>query len=63
MVKQVARWQAKDGTLFDTEDDAINYELRDERIEKIYRYIHNCMDMDHAEQILDFIEEHTKGWK
>lgn len=63
MVKQVLRWEAEDGTLFDTEEEAKAHALRGNMLDFVYKNISVCRDSDDAEEIIDFIEEYTKGWK
>lgn len=59
MVKQVVRWEAEDGKVFDTQEDATAHECR----EHWAFVIRETLYQPDEYEILDFIEKHTKGWK
>lgn len=63
MVKEVVRWEAEDGTLFDDHDSAFSYEFDCKKTELVrkhfdYEFYDNC-----AQDVIDFVEKYTKGWK
>lgn len=59
MVKQVLRWETEDGEVFDTEEAATEYELRNDRA----AFIRDNLYQPDEYELLDFIEKYTKGWK
>lgn len=60
MIKKVERWQAEDGTLFETLEDCEYYEAKSERILTIFEEV-GCNPSAH--DIYNFIVKHTRGWK
>lgn len=58
-MKQVTRYQADDGTLFEKETDCLKYEKRRSMLDKIYEDLRGA-DPD---VIYDWILENTKGFK
>lgn len=60
MIKKVERWEAEDGSLFETLEDCEYYEARSERVMNIFEELgHNPS----AHEIYDYIAKHTRGWK
>ena len=63
MVKEVVRWEAEDGSLFTTADACISYEFDCHKLDLIKGHF-NFEFYDHcAEDVVEFIEKYTKGWK
>lgn len=60
MIKKVERWQAEDGTLFETLEDCEYYEAKSERIFTIFEEV---WPEPTPHNIYDFIVKHTRGWK
>lgn len=63
MVKEVIRWETADGSLFDTQEKAEKYQFRKNMVNFVYDTLDVCRNSSDAEEILDFIEKYTKGWK
>lgn len=63
MVKKVERWEAGDGSLFETELEAKLHEFHENKLDFVYEQLAICRDKIDAEEILYFIEKYTKGWK
>lgn len=63
MVKEVVRWETTDGMLFDTIAGAEKYEFRKNMVNFVYDSLDVCRNTSDAEEIVSFIEQHTKGWK
>ena len=60
MVKEVVRWETKDGNVFDCREEALKWEDRENKLSLIRRELHRDPSED---EIYDFINEYTKGWK
>lgn len=60
MVKQVERWQAEDGTLFDTLEDCEYHEAYKDRLQVIEDELGKYPT---AAEIYNFIATRTQGWK
>ena len=63
MVREVVRWETKDGSLFDTVEEAEKYEFRENMVNFVYDTLDVCRNASDAEEVINFIEEYTKGWK
>ena len=63
MVKQVVRWEAEDGKLFDTKHAAEDHEEIHNRFMLIKEKLSYELWSYHGEEIYEFIETYTKGWK
>lgn len=62
MVKTVTRYETSDGTLFDTEQAAEEYEFGKEKRDIIRDYFEDDRYVCEF-KIYEFIEKYTKGWK
>lgn len=63
MVREVVRWETRDGSLFDTVEEAEKYEFRENMVYFVYDTLDVCRNVSDAEEVINFIEEYTKGWK
>lgn len=61
MLEKIVQWQTEDGTVFDTQADAEDYQAYLAKIGLIEKVLE--VDCDAAIAIEDFIQKHTNGWK
>lgn len=60
MIKKVERWEAEDGSLFETLEDCEYHEAKQGRISHIYEHLGYDAS---PEEIYDYIAQYTRGWK
>ena len=63
MIKKVERWQAEDGTLFDTLEGCEEYEAKKSKMELMKQHWSFDFYDYHGEELIQFIEKYTKGLK
>lgn len=63
MVKQVTRWETEDGKLFDTKEAAEYHSEIKVRMQLIRDVLGFELWEYYGEEIYEFIETYTKGWK
>lgn len=63
MVKQVVRWEAENGKLFDTKQEAEDQDKVHNRFKLMKEKLSYEIWSYHGEEIYEFIEQYTKGWK
>lgn len=61
MLRKIEQWQTEDGTIFDTREEAEQYEEYCAKVELIESVLE--VDCDAALAIEHFIKHYTKGWK
>ncbi len=61
MLRKIEQWQTEDGAIFDTREEAEQYEEYCAKVEMIESVL--GVDCDAALAIEHFIKQYTKGWK
>lgn len=61
MVREVTRFEAKDGSLFHTAEDADEHDLMMEKYPIIQAYFNDYRVSSY--KVYKFVKEYTKGWK
>lgn len=61
MLEKIVQWQTEDGALFETQQEAEDYQTYLAKIELIEEVLET--DCDAAIAIEAFIKKYTKGWK